>query len=359
MTSFGHNFLPGPTDVHPEVLQAMLEPMYSHRGPRFKLLLREIQPHLQSLFRTKQPVFITTSSATGLMEAAIRSGVEYRVLVVVGGYFGEMWARIAESCGKEVVRLVVPPGETVEPEQLEHFLDGPDIDAVALTHSESGTGALAPLEGLAMVVHRKPGVLLLVDGVTSVGGTPVETDAWGLDFVLTGSQKALAIPPGLALGVASQRFVERSRSIDDRGWYFNIPDQVRMAEQFTPEHTVAISLYHALACQLRRIEAAGGLEARWRRHEAMRQVISSWVEHHPQVRFLAREGRRSPTISALRLNATSSAIEIAEEMEQRGWLISTCMGSLAKEYIRIGHLGDLEPEHLSSLLSELERFTNA
>ena len=191
---FGRFFLPGPTDVHPEVLQAMVHPMFAHRGPDMRAMLERMALPLKRLFRTERPILMSTSSATGFMEGAIRSGVRKRVLVVDGGFFGDRFARIAERNGKEVVRVPVELGRTVEPDELDGWLGKHDVDAVALVHCETSTGALAPLEELARVVRRRDDVVLLVDAVTSIGGSPVETDAWGLDFVFTGTQKALAMP---------------------------------------------------------------------------------------------------------------------------------------------------------------------
>ncbi|TFH67047.1 MAG: alanine--glyoxylate aminotransferase family protein, partial [Gemmatimonadales bacterium] len=199
MRPFGRCFLPGPTDVHADVWRATQEPMYFTFSSRMQSLLERAQPRLQPLFGTERTVMTATTAGTGLMEAAIRNGVRRRVLVVVGGYFGELFARVAEGCGKEVIRVNVPEGMALEPDQLAQFLDGPEVDAVALVHSESSTGALAPLPDLARVIREQSDALVLVDGVTSVGAMPVETDAWGLDFVFTGSQKALALPPGIAL----------------------------------------------------------------------------------------------------------------------------------------------------------------
>ena len=222
MSDFGRNFLPGPTDVRPEVLAAQVQPMFPHRGPRMQGLLAGMQPALQACFGTVQPVFVATCSGTGLIEAAIRSGVRERVLVPVGGYFGEYFARIAESCGKQVFRVEVHPGTAITPAQLEQFLEGPAVDAVAVVHSESSTGALADIPALAQVVKARKDLLLLVDGVTSVGAMPIEMDRWGADFYCTGSQKAMALPPGLAMGAASERFQERAARQDDAGYYQSV-----------------------------------------------------------------------------------------------------------------------------------------
>lgn len=350
---FGRFFLPGPTAVRPEIMQAMQQPIIPHRGPAMAEIFRQMQPSLRRVFRTEQPVMLATCSGTGLMEAAIRGGVRRRVLVAIGGTFGERFADIAEACDKEVVRLMVPPGHTVEADHLARFLDSPPVDAVALVHSESSTGALAPLEELARVVERRPDLVLLVDAVSSLGGVPIETDAWGLDFVFTASQKALALPPGLALAAASPRFLDRARQVEDRGWYL---DPVRLAEAAIagqPTHTPAIPQIYALARQLRDIDAEG-MEARWQRHREMALVVEQWLVGRPELALLASEGRRSWTVSAIRLPPGIDPREVVTGLADRGWVVAAGIGELAGSVLRIGHMGDHQVEELEGLLGAIE-----
>jgi aspartate aminotransferase-like enzyme len=352
MRPFGRNFLPGPTDVHPEVLEATLLPYYFGFAEPMQRLIAGVQPGLQEMFGTRQPVFLSVTAATGLMEAAIRNGVRRRVLVVAGGYFGEMFARVAEGCGKEVIRANVPLGRTLEPDQLALFLDGPDVDAVALVHSESSTGALAPLAELARVVKQAPDRLLLVDAVTSIGALPIRMDDWGIDFLFTGSQKALALPPGIAMGAASPALLARAEGLGDRGWYLSATHLVGAARRNFPLTTPALPVFHALEAQLRRIGAAGGLAPRIDRHARMATMVHGWAPAHG-LRVLAPEGRRSPTVTTLLLPDGRQAGEIVKAMEQRDWLIAPGLPPLAEQAIRIGHMGDLEPHHLEGLLAEL------
>lgn len=353
MREFGRNFLPGPTDVHPEVMAALQGPMASHRSPAMQDLLAGMQPGLQECFGTRQPVFIATSSGTGLIEAAIRNGVKRRVLVAVGGYFGEYFARVAEACGKQAFRVEVHPGEVITPEQLEHFLEGPAVDAVAVVHSESSTGALADIAALARVVRAREDLLLLVDGVTSVGAMPIEMDRWGADFYCTGSQKALALPPGLALGAASERFQARAEAQPDAGFYFSARKLVSIARQNLFFWTPALSLVYTLECQLERIARTGGWPARWDRHVRMRDLLEDWVAARPDLRLLARPGIRSPAVSALLLPAPLRGAEVMEALERRGFLVGGALDVRHGELIRIGHMGDLEPAHLTALLHQL------
>jgi aspartate aminotransferase-like enzyme len=354
VSNFGRNFLPGPTDVHPEVLAAQLTPMFSHRGPRMQELMTGLQPSLQECFGTAEPVFISTSSATGLIEAAVRSGVRQRILVPVGGYFGEYFARIAELCGKEVVRVKVAAGSAITPLELDRQLDSVDVDAVGLVHSESSTGALADLPALVEVVRRRPDVLALVDGVTSVGAMPIEMDRWGVDYYCTGSQKAMALPPGLAFGAASGRFLERADQQPDAGFYFSVKKLVSITRESLPFWTPAVSLLVALECQVRRIAAAGGWTARWARHRAMQELLERWVAARRDLRFMAAQGSRSPAISTLQLPAGTGHVDVLAALFQRGYLVGGPLVDAHGSVIRIGHMGDLAPEHLTGLLTTLE-----
>lgn len=353
--TFGTNFLPGPTDVHPDVLAALGQPMFGHRSPRMQALLATMQPRLQQCFGTRQPVFIATSSATGLLEAGIRNGVRHRVLVAVGGYFGEYLARIAEACGRQAVRVQVHPGQAVTAEQLDQFLEGPAVDAVAVVHSESSTGALADIPALAEVVRARQDVMLLVDGVTAVGALPIEMDRWGVDYYATGSQKAMALPPGLAFGAASERFVERASKQDDAGFYQSVRKMVAIARDNLPTWTPALSLYFALEYQLERIAAAGGWPARFARHRDLLDTLERWVASHPALRLLAPPGKRSPAISAVVLPPAHAPAAVLQRLEERGFLAGGPLDPKLGSVVRIGHMGDLEPRHLEAMLAELER----
>ena len=353
---FGRFFLPGPTDVHPEVLAAMQRPMIGHRSGAMEQLLAGIEAPLARLCRTSRPVLVGTTSATGFMEMAVRNGVRRRALSLVNGSFSERFAKLVSACGKECVRLDVPPGCAVEADMLRDTLRRTPVDAVTLVHSETSTGVLQDVEALAAVVREFDDVLLLVDAVTSLAGSPVETDRWGgsggLDFVLTGSQKALALPPGLALGVASERMVERAKTLSGRGLYFDLVSFLDATTKHQPTNTPAISLLYALEAQLARIEREGGAEGRWRRHDAMRRRVEEWSEPHG-FGYLPREGRRSWTVSCLKVPEGKSAKQLVGALKQAGWTIGSGYGSLKESTIRIGHMGDHTVASLDQLLDLL------
>jgi aspartate aminotransferase-like enzyme len=349
----GRFFLPGPVEVDSAVTEAMLRPIMPHRSARAEAMLKAMQPGLRALFGTQRPVMMHTCSATAMMEVGVRAGVRERVLCVVSGVFGERFARIAETCNKEVTRLCVPRGAVLEPAMLDTMLQGPPFDAVTLVHSETSTGALAPIEALLEHLRRLDDVILIVDGVTSIGATAVDFDRWGADFLFTGSQKALGVPPGLSLAVASERLLTRAGDLDDRGLYLDVVALHRAAEADRFATTPSLPIVYALEAQLARI-AEEGLEARFARHRAMRERVDQWVTRHGGCEIWAPPGRRSDTVTALRLRPKRSALTIVDDLAQLGWTVATGMLDDADQVIRIGHMGDVTLDQLNGLLEVLE-----
>lgn len=354
---FGRFFLPGPTEVHPEILAAQVRPVIGHRGEAMKELMRSLQPGLRSLFRTQRPVYVSASSATGLMEAAVRNVARGRVLSLVNGAFSDRFHRIATACGLEADRLEVPWGEANTPEALENALIQADYDTVTVVHSETSTGVLNPIADLARVAHEAGDVAIVVDSVSGLGGAPVEADGWALDFVLTGSQKSLALPPGIALGVAQDPALERSESNPTRGVYFDFLEfEANVRKDQTP-NTPAVSLLYALLAQLERI-GAETVEGRWQRHEEMAQRTWAWVDamsdRGVELEVLAPEAFRSPTVTCIRLPEGKTGPAVCGAMLERGYTIAPGYGKTKEEMIRIGHMGDHTLGELNTLLAELE-----
>lgn len=351
--AFGRFFLPGPTDVHPDVLAAMQRPMIGHRSSAMESLLGNIAPQLGRLFRTAQPVLVGTASATGFMEMAVRNGVRRRALSLVNGSFSDRFAKLVGACGKETIRLDVPLGCAIEPDRLRDALRRTPVDAVTVVHSETSTGVLQDVAALAQVVREFDDVLLLVDAVTSLAGSPVEHDQWGLDFTFTGSQKALALPPGLALGAASDRMRERAKTLGGRGQYFDLVSFEEATRKAQPTNTPALSLFYALETQLARIDHEG-VEARWQRHDAMRRAVEEWSAARG-ITYLPPEGRRSWTVSCLNVPEGKNAASIVGALKREGWVIGSGYGALKDSTIRIGHMGDHSVAALRELLGLIER----
>ncbi len=354
---FGRFFLPGPTEVRPEVLDAMRRPVIGHRGAAMRELLAGIDPDLRALFGTERPVYVSTSSATGLMEAAITGLCGRRVLALVCGAFGDRFRAIAERCGRPVDAIRAEPGEPSAPEALREALRANPgrWDLVTVVHSETSTGVLSPVAELAAVVREHDDLLLAVDGVTSVGGVEIRFDEWGVDFLLTGSQKALALPPGLAFGVASERALARAARVPAASFYFDLLAFERRAREHQTTNTPAVSLIYAAERQIERIREEG-LAVRFDRHRAMAERCHAWVEElrdglDPGFGILAREGFRSPTVTAVTLPPALRGGEVVGALAERGFTIATGYGDLKQRCIRIGHMGDHTPAELEALLT--------
>lgn len=353
----GRFFLPGPTEVRPEVLEAQARPMIAHRGAGFEALMGEIQEGLRGVFRTTRQVYVSASSATGLMEAAIRNSGTGRVLALVNGAFSLRFAEIAEACGRLVDNLEVPWGEVHDPADVRRALTCRDYDAVTVVHSETSTGALNPVAEIAAVVREREEPLVLVDSVTGVGGAELRADDWGLDFVLTGSHKALALPPGLAFGVASRRMLARAAETPGRGLYFDLLEFEEHGTKLQTPTTPALTLMYALQAQLGRIRAEG-MEARWARHARMAERTWRWVEDAEAatgvaLRVLAPAGFRSPTVTAVAPPEGVSPSPIVKGMAERGWVVGGGYGKVKGTTFRIGHMGDHTEAELEALLAVL------
>lgn len=355
MIEAGRFFLPGPTEVRPEILSEMARPMVYHRGADMQDLMRRVTGRLGPLFGTARPAHVITGSGTSALELAIRGGAQRRVLSVVHGDFGERFARIAESCGRTVTRLSSDPGDVVDADRIRDAMRREHFDTVTLTHSETSTGVLADVATVASIVREHDDCQLLVDGVSSVGATPCRMDAWGVDAVLSASQKALALPPGLAFAAVSERFVSRARGLADRGTYLDVlrfEDATSRAQSPT---TPAVSLLFALDRQLADV-AAETVEARWARHAAMSDACAAWVDRvgaRLGVSLLARRDRRSPSVTALVPRAKPGAI--VKRMRELGYEIGGGQPPVKDTTFRVGHMGDHTVAGVSAMLDVLEQ----
>jgi aspartate aminotransferase-like enzyme len=354
----GRFFVPGPTEVRPEILDAMSRPMIFHRSPAMQEIMQRVTSGLGHVFGTRRPVHVITGSGTAAMEAAIRGGAGERVLSIVHGDFGERFARMAEACGRNVVRLKSELGDVVPLDRIREALakGGDGFDTVTATHSETATGVLAEIAAIAAIVKERPDCLLLVDAVSSAGATKIAMDDWGLDAVVSASQKALALPPGLGFAALSERFVARAKSLTGRGIYL---DPVRY-EEFSAKSqsptTPAVSLLYALDRQLEDIELET-LDARFARHRAMAERCAAWVQRaetdHLGVSLLARAGNRSPSVTCIRTKERTSSV--LQRMREQGFELGGGQAELTHTSFRIGHMGDHTVAGLDGMLDVLER----
>lgn len=363
-------WIPGPTEVRHALLEELLRPMIGHRSRAMTALLERIDPGLRLAFglgeRSRSTVAVGTHSATAMMEGALH-GVGPRVLCVANGAFAERWAEIATTVGKEVTTLEVPWGDAVVEAALARTLQerGP-FDAVTVVVNETSTGVYTPLERLSGALGQSPGTKLLVDVVSGLAGYPIDFDRHRIDFALAGINKALALPPGLTVMCASERYLEEARSRERSAWYL---DPVRTFEGHVTRKTPCtpcIPLYRALAQQLEDIGSGATLSAeergkrgaeawaaRYEKHRRMRRMTLDWAAARGLAPF-PRAELSSPTISCLAAGELDVPALIAGLKEQ-GHEIGNGYGKLKDVTFRIGHMGDHDEQGLGRLLAAADR----
>src|SRR5205823_12095695 len=237
-------FIPGPVEVSAKTWAAFSRPMIGHRSEDFRALYRSIHPRLQILFGTKQPVFLSTSSAWGVMEASIRNLVSRRVLNCMCGAFSDKWLDVSRRCGRAAESLQVEWGKHIDAQALDEKLATGDFDAVTLIHNETSTGVMNPLEEICATAKKYPEVALIVDSVSSFSAVPIPMDDLGIDVLLTGSQKALALPPGFSLFSGSENAFARAALQKDRGYYFDFLEFKKTQENDMTPTTPSIAHIH-------------------------------------------------------------------------------------------------------------------
>jgi aspartate aminotransferase-like enzyme len=346
-------FIPGPVEVSQKTLQAMCQPMIGHRGSDFKELYRGLQPGLKALFGTERSVFLSTSSAWGVMEGAIRNLVRHKVLNCMCGAFSDKWFDVSKRCGKAAEALQVNWGEAILPEMIAEKLSAGGFDALTLIHNETSCGVRNPLGSIAEVMRRFPEVVFVVDAVSSLSAEPIPMDNLGIDVLLTGSQKALALPPGLALFAISERALERANTIKERGYYFDFVEFARNADQDMTPSTPVIPLVYALRSKLDDI-AQEGLEARYERHARLNAMVHRWVQERG-FGFYAANGYRSLTLTCVKNNRkVDVSAWIARLRERHQIVIDGGYGKIKGETFRISNMGDETEASMQTLFEALD-----
>lgn len=350
-------FIPGPTEVRPAILQAQTNWMIGHRMPECADLLASIQPKLRKVFLSTSRVYLFASSGTGLQEAAVRNCVGRRVLNCVNGAFSDRWRKVSEANGKANDVLEVQWGRPILAEMVVQKLSDGDYDAVTIVHNETSTGLVNPIQEIATAIRGLPGgqdIAILVDSVSGLSGARLEFDAWDLDVALTSSQKAFALPPGLAFCAVSDRALDRARTVANRGYYFDFLDMEKYLLRNQTPATPAISLLYALDRQLDDL-LAEGLEARFDRHLALRDRTIAWAENHG-FELYAQEGYRSPTVTCVGNNLNIHVASLNEYLRSQGMIISNGYGPLKEQAFRIAHMGDVQASELEVLLTAIDHF---
>ena len=349
-------FVPGPVDVAPEVLQAMAQPMLPHRGKEYEAIHRRAAEKAQQIFYTQYRVFIGTHSGSGMQETGIRNLVEKDVLSCVNGAFSQRWYDVAVSNGKNADRLDFEWGKAVTLEALRDALKKKHYEAVTIVHNETSTGVESPLKELAAVVREvSPDTFILVDAVSSLAGSKIEMDAWDVDFLLTSSQKCLALPPGLSLAGVNDRAMEKAAKVQNRGWYFDLLLMEKHRVKNSTAMTPVIPLVYALDFQLDRI-LAEGLDARFARHAAMSQRVYNWAEAHGMTPY-ADASYRSKTVATISNDRNLNISDLNKFlMEKYQIRIANGYGDLKDKTFRIATMGETTLQDVDTLLAGMEAF---
>jgi aspartate aminotransferase-like enzyme len=353
MTTHDKLFIPGPVEVSAKTLAAFARPVIGHRGDAFKNLYREIHPRLQELFGTKQPVFLSTSSAWGVMEAAIRNVVRKRALCCMCGAFSDKWLDVARRCGKEAEPLQVEWGRHIDHQAIDTRLANGQFDTTTLIHNETSTGVMNPLPEICCVLAKYPDVALIVDTVSSFSAVPISMDALGIDVMLTGSQKALALPPGFSLFSASELAFERASQNENRGYYFDFFEFKRQQSEFMTPSTPSIGHVYALQSKLDEIFTEG-LENRFARHKRTNALVHNWVGSRG-FEFFAEENFRSITLTCVKNNRGIDVPKLTRDLREKHHLvIDGGYGKIKGQTFRLSNMGDETEQSVSHLLACLD-----
>jgi len=346
-------FIPGPIEVSQKTFAAFCKPMIGHRSNDFKKLYAAIHPQLQTLFGTKQPVFLSTSSSWGVMEGAIRNLVGKKVLNCMNGAFADKWLDVSRRCGKQADGLQVEWGQPILPAALDAKLATGEYDTVTIIHNETSTGVLSPIKELAAVLRKYPNVISIVDSVSSFSVVPIPMDELGIDVLLTGSQKALALPPGLALFSCSERAFARAATMNDRGYYFDFLEfQKNQADDMTPS-TPSIGHIYALQSKLEDIFAEGP-EARYARHAKLNGMVADWVVRNG-FEFFAPEGYRSKSLTCIKNTKEIDVAAMNSRLKERYHaMIDGGYGKIKGKTFRISNMGDETEQTIAELLGWLD-----
>lgn len=345
-------FIPGPVEVHPEVLQACSVPMISHRAKDYEALQARTREKLKELLHVRSGrVFLFTSSATGAMEGAVRNLSTKRVLSCACGAFSERWHEIAKENGRAADAYSVAWGTPNRPEEIDKLLATGKYDALTLVHNETSTGLMNPLEEIAEVVRRHPDVMFCVDAVSSMAGVDIDFEALGIDMLLAGVQKAFGLPPGLTVVAVSPRALKKAGGVPDRGHYFDLVQFQKYDDKNQTPETPAISLIHALDVQLDRMKR-DGFAARFAKTLEMAKACRAWALD--RFALFPEKGYESVTLTAIRNNKGVDVAKLNAELAKRGVMISEGYGKIKDQSFRIAHMADITMKDVTELLKMID-----
>lgn len=333
--------IPGPTPVPPRILRAMVRPMMNHRGPEFKELMKDVMDGLAQLFRTKNPVLIFPSSGTGGLEASLVNTLSPgdKVLCVSIGFFGDRYADIAGKFGAQVEKLAFPWGEDADMDRVAQTLkENPGIKAVTVTQNETSTGVTNNIQAVASLV-KQTDAILIVDAVSGLGAIDLQTDAWGVDVVVSGSQKALMLPPGLSFLSVSEKALEASKHAAMPRYYWDFAEMRKWMEKGQTPYTPALSLFYALQESLTLLLDEIGLARNIQLHTIRAKAVRT-AAHALGLDLLAEDRCASTTVTSIRAPSGIHVHDLRRVMrEEYNVVIAGGQGALTESVFRIGHLG--------------------
>lgn len=346
-------FIPGPTDVEPDVLAKLATTQIGHRSKNATELQKRISENLQTLMYTKNPIILVTSSGSGVMEMSIRSLTKKRAAVFSVGAFGDRWYKMATSNNIPADIFKSELGEPTTPEMVKIALDTRKYDVVTVTHNETSTGVVNPIYEIGQLIKQYPDVLFLVDTVSSLAGAKVEVDKCNIDVCLASTQKCLGLPPGLALASISEGSILRAKEIGSRGFYLDLNTVLNRAlKDFQYPTTPSTALMWALDYQLDKIINKEGLDNRFNRHNKLAKTVQAWAEKY--FSLFALDGFRSNTVTTILNTSGKSVANLNTELAKRGYMISNGYGKLKEKAFRIAHMADRKQSDLDALLREIE-----
>lgn len=346
---------PGPTPIPPEVLLAMAEPILHHRTPEFKALFASCAEDLKPIFATAQPVLMLAATGTGAMEAAITNLMrrEDTIITVAGGKFGQRWGQIGRAYGLNVVELEVEWGKAIAVERVAEALDAhPDARGVYLQASETSTGVTHPVQGIAALCATRENTLCIVDGITAVGVQPLDMDAWGVDVVVSGSQKAFMLPPGLAFIALSEKAWGATTRSDLPRYYFDLAKERKNQAKGQTAYTSAVSLVVGLRRVLDRMAEMGGLSALHTHHERLARGTQAGLTAMGME--LLAEVPAWSTTAALAPPAIGAG-PLVSGLNDRGIKIAGGQDHLKGKIIRVGHLGWFSANDILTTMAALDQ----
>jgi aspartate aminotransferase-like enzyme len=349
--------IPGPVEVSEKTFRAFCLPMIGHRGQGFKDLYARIQPQLQQLLCTQQLVYISTSSAWGVMEGAIRNLVAKKVLNCMCGAFSDKWLDVSKRCGKEAEALQVAWGSPIRAADVDQKLATGRFDALTVIHNETSTGVMSPIEEIAALKKKYPDVMFIVDSVSSMSAVPLKFDELGIDVLLAGTQKAFALPPGTAVFVCSPAARAKAATMKDRGYYFDFVEFQKNAEQSMTPSTPSIGHVNALESKLQDIFAEG-LEARYARHRRTNQMTRDWAAKHGFILF-PEKGFESLTLTCVSNGARPGGRvvdvpKLQKLVKDQGFLIDGGYGKIKGLTFRISNMGDETEATMGQLFGAMD-----